>query len=88
MNFKKIKPSKGKVLIKRVPDEEVTSGGVIIPGEAQDKTHKGKVIATGSDVKNVKKGEVVLHLKYGGEQLGDDHAIIKAHEIIAIIADD
>ena len=65
----KIQPLGQRVLIKRLEEEEQSSGGIIIPDTAKEKPQEGKVIAVGNgklldDGKlhplDVKKGDRVL----------------------------
>jgi chaperonin GroES len=44
MNFR---PLHDRVVIRRVNAEEKTTGGIIIPGTAQEKPMEGKVVAVG-----------------------------------------
>ena len=43
----KLKPLGDRVLVKRLEQEEVTKGGIIIPDSAKEKPMKGEVIAVG-----------------------------------------
>lgn len=43
----KFQPSLNKVLLKRLEAEEKTSGGLFIPGNAQEKPAMAKVVAVG-----------------------------------------
>ncbi|OHD06426.1 MAG: co-chaperone GroES [Spirochaetes bacterium GWD1_27_9] len=84
-----VKPVGERVLIEIKMAEEKTSGGLVIPQTAQEKTQEGKVVAVGtSDSIKVKVGDKVIFDKYAGTQfkIGDkDHLIIKAEEILAIL---
>jgi chaperonin GroES len=85
----KVKPLGDRILVKPVDAAEKTSGGIIIPQTAQEKTQEAKVVAIGAseDIK-VKVGDRVLHDKYAGTTLkvdGADHIIIKAEDVLAIV---
>ena len=85
----KVKPLGDRILVKPVDAAEKTSGGIIIPQTAQEKTQEAKVVAVGAseDIK-VKVGDRVLHDKYAGTTLkvdGQDHIIIKAEDVLAIV---
>ncbi|HOF02252.1 MAG TPA: co-chaperone GroES [Spirochaetota bacterium] len=84
-----VKPLGERVLIEVKTSEEKTSGGIVIPQAAQEKTQEGKVIAIGSsDTIKVKVGDKVIYDKYAGTQIkiGDrDHLLIKFEEILAVI---
>ena len=84
-----VKPLAERVLIEIKNSEEKTTGGIVIPQAAQEKTQEGIVISIGdsSDIK-VKKGDTVMYDKYAGTQIqinDKDHLIIKNEDILAII---
>jgi len=93
----KIRPLQDRILVKRIDEEEKTSGGIIIPDTAKEKPQEGKVIAVGNgkladDGKvhplDVKKGDKVLFSKYGGTEVqvdGVEHLIIREDDILGII---
>ncbi len=41
----KVRPLQDRVLVKRIEEEQVSRGGIIIPDTAKEKPAKGKVIA-------------------------------------------
>ena len=43
----KFRPLHDRVVVKRLGEEELTAGGIIIPDTAQEKPMEGKVIAVG-----------------------------------------
>lgn len=92
--FEKFKPLGDRVLVKRLNDQEKTSGGIIIPDAAKEKTQTGTILATGagridSDGKvipmTVKVGDIVYFGKYSGTEADDDHLIIREDEILGIV---
>ena len=82
----KIRPLQDRILVKRVDEEETTSGGIIIPDSAKEKPQEGQVIAVGPGkaagegedappAPTVKAGDSVLYSKYAGVELeGEDGA--------------
>lgn len=88
----KITPLSDRVLIKVEESEQRTAGGIFIPETAQEKTQQGVVVAVGDDEDaiNVKAKDRVMYDKYAGTSVkvdGADHLIVKASDILAIIAD-
>jgi len=85
----KIKPLKERVVVKYSEEEiEKTAGGIYVPDVAKEKPQKGTVEAVGSEVKELKVGDVVLFEKYGGSKikLNDvEYLIIKEEDILGII---
>lgn len=86
----KIMPLGENVLIKPVEAATKTESGIFIPDTASsEKPQQGKVEAVGdSDKIKVKKGQVVIYKKYGGEEVKvgtEEYIIVKADEIIAVV---
>ena len=95
----KLKPLGDRVLVKRLEQEEVTKGGIIIPDSAKEKPMKGEVVAVGpgklgEDGKHMKmhveKGNLVLFNKYAGTEIkldADDLLVMREDDILAVIED-
>ncbi len=93
----KVTPLYDRVLIKRLEEQEVKKGGIIIPDTAKEKPQEAEVIAVGKgriteDGKliplEVKKGDRVLIGKYSGTEVtidGVEHVILREDEILAKI---
>jgi chaperonin GroES len=92
-----IRPLQDRIIVKRVKEEEKTSGGIIIPDTAKEKPQEGKVIAVGKgrvddDGKvhklDVKKGDRVLFGKYSGTEItldGTEYLIMREDDILGVI---
>ena len=85
-----IKPLGERILVKIKTSDEKTSGGIVIPQTAQEKTQEGIVVSVGDspDIK-VKKGDVIIYDKYAGTQIkidDKDHLILKAEDVLAVIS--
>ena len=85
----KIRPLGDRVLVKMKESEEKTSGGIIIPDTAQEKTQEGVVLAIGDDESiKVKADEVILYDKYAGTTIkvdGEEQLVLKMSDILAVI---
>jgi chaperonin GroES len=93
----KIKPLADRILVRRVEEEEVKKGGIIIPETAKEKPQQGEVIAVGpgavgEDGKrvalDVKKGDRILMGKYSGTEVkidGEEYIIMREDDVLAII---
>jgi chaperonin GroES len=91
----KVTPLYDRVLLKRLEEQEVKKGGIIIPDTAKEKPQQAEVIAVGkgrmSDegkvtALEVKKGDKVLIGKYSGTEVtidGAEHIILREEEILA-----
>jgi chaperonin GroES len=92
-----IRPLQDRVLVKRVKEEEMTKGGIIIPDTAKEKPIEGKVVAVGNGkttesgnvrALEVKKGDVVLFGKYSGTEVkidGEEHLILREDDILGVV---
>jgi len=93
----KIRPLHDRVLVKRVEEEKVSKGGIIIPDTAKEKPIEGKVVAVGAgkvgeDGKqrglDVKAGDRVLFGKYSGTEVkidGEEHLILREEDILGVL---
>lgn len=84
----KIKPLKDRVFVRFTEETEKTAGGLYIPDSAKEKPQKGQVEAVGSEVKDVKVGNVILFDKYSGSKINIDnneYLIIKEEDILGIV---
>jgi chaperonin GroES len=91
----KVTPLYDRVLLRRLEEQEVKKGGIIIPDTAKEKPQEAEVIAVGKgrmteDGKliplEIKKGDRVLIGKYSGTEVtidGVEHVILKEEEILA-----
>jgi chaperonin GroES len=93
----KIRPLQDRILVKRIEEEETTTGGIIIPDTAKEKPQEGKVVAVGKgkirdDGKlqrlDVKKGDRVLFGKFSGTEVtldGTEHVIMREDDVLGIV---
>ena len=93
----KIRPLQDRVLVKRLEEEEKTSGGIIIPDTAKEKPQHGKVVAVGKGKVNedgklipldVKAGDKILFGKYAGTEVkidGEECLIMREDDILGVL---
>ncbi len=91
------RPLHDRVLVRQAEQEEKTSGGIIIPGTAQEKPQEGEVVAVGPGARredgsiapmDVKKGDRVLYGKWSGTEIkidGEELMIMKESDILGVI---
>ena len=91
MNFK---PINDRVVVKPLPAEEKTKGGIIIPDTAKEKPQQGEVVAVGPGKEGVKVnvavGDRVLYGKYAGQELnynGDEYLIMREDDILVVVSE-
>ncbi|NLY41402.1 MAG: co-chaperone GroES [Desulfovibrionales bacterium] len=92
-----LKPLHDRILVKRLEEEQVTKGGIIIPDSAKEKPIKGEVVAAGpgkvaDDGKkiamSVAPGDKVIFNKYAGTEIkidGEELLIMREDDILAVI---
>src|SRR4026209_2417051 len=93
----KFRPLHDRVLLRRVEQEAKTTGGIIIPDNAQEKPMEGEVIAVGPGARgddgkvqplDVKAGDRVLFGKWSGTEIkleGEDLIIMKESDIMGVL---
>ena len=93
----KIRPLNDRLLVKRLQEEEMTAGGIIIPDSAKEKPAEGEVVAVGPGkvadsgervALQVKAGDMVLFSKYGGTDVkldGEDFLIMREDDILGLV---
>ena len=92
-----IRPLHDRIIVKRMEEERMSAGGIVIPDSATEKPIKGEVIAVGNgkhlekgDIRalDVKKGDKVLFGKYSGTEVkveGEDLLVMKEDDVMAVI---
>jgi chaperonin GroES len=93
----KIQPLRDRVVIKREDEDQVSAGGIIIPGTATEKPSRGEVIAVGNGfVDNngarqeldVTVGDTVIFGQSAGTEVtvdNEEFVVMLEEEIIAVI---
>jgi chaperonin GroES len=93
----KVKPLYDRLLVKRIEEKEVKSGGIIIPDTAKEKPMEGKVVAVGTGrvekdgttiPLQVKVGDRILFGKYAGTEIkieDKEHVILREDEVLGVI---
>jgi chaperonin GroES len=91
-------PLHDRVLVRRIEEDEKTSGGLIIPETAKEKPQEGEVVSVGAGAKDeagariamdVKAGDKILFGKWFGSEIkidGEELMIMKESDILGIMA--
>ncbi|APZ42124.1 co-chaperone GroES [Acidihalobacter ferrooxydans] len=92
-----IRPLHDRVVIKRMEEERMSAGGIVIPDSATEKPVRGEVLAVGNgkildngDTRalDVKVGDKVLFGKYAGTEIkidGEEVLVMREEDIVAVI---
>ena len=92
----KLRPLADRVVIKSLETEEVTKGGIVLPGSAKEKPQMAEVIAVGPggvvDGKEVTMyvnvGDKVIYSKYAGTEVkldGSEYIVVRQNDILAVV---
>jgi len=93
----KLRPLHDRVIVKRMEEERMSSGGIVIPDSATEKPIRGKVLAVGNGkildngekrALDVKVGDTVLFGKYAGTEVkvdGEELLVMREEDIMAVI---
>lgn len=91
-----IRPLHDRIVVKRLEEEKLSPGGIVIPDAAKEKPIKGEVIAVGSgklldngEVRalDVKAGDKILFGKYAGTEVkvdGTDYLILREDDVMGV----
>ena len=91
------RPLQDRVLIRRIEQEEKTSGGIIIPDTAKEKPMEGEVVAAGPGARgedgkiqplDVKPGDRVLFGKWSGTEIkldNEEFVVMKESDIMGVV---
>jgi len=91
----KVTPLGDRVVIKPLPKEEVSKGGIVLPDTVKEKPQEGKIIAVGPGklseagkrvAMEVKVGDEVIYSKYAGTEYklnDEDLIIVRESDILA-----
>src|SRR5579863_5236781 len=91
------RPLQDRVLVRRIEQEEKTSGGIIIPDTAKEKPMEGEIVAAGPGARgedgklhplDVKVGDRVLFGKWSGTEIkldGEDLVVMKESDIMGVV---
>ncbi len=92
-----IRPLYDRVLVKRLENDQMTAGGIIIPDTAQEKTQFGAVVATGEGKLmtdgslrplKIKAGDKIIFGKYSGTEVklgADEFLMLREEELLGVV---
>ena len=92
-----IRPLGERVVVRPLPGEEVTKGGIVIPDTANEKPQEAEVVAVGSGrildngsrvPIDLKVGDRVLFSKYAGNEVkidGVEYLIMRDADVLGVI---
>ena len=92
----KLKPLADRVVLKSIEAEEVTKGGIVLPGNAKEKPVMAEIIAVGPGgvvdgkeiTMNVQVGEKVIYQKYAGTEVKldkEEYIVVRQNDILAVV---
>lgn len=92
-----LRPLHDRVIVRRMEEETMSAGGIVIPDNAAEKPSRGEILAVGNgkitdsgDIRalSVKVGDKVLFGKYAGTEVkvdGEELLVMREDDIVAVI---
>ena len=92
-----VRPLHDRVIVRRLDEETVSAGGIIIPDSAKEKPLEGEVVSAGKgkimengDIRplDVKAGDKVIFSKYAGTEIkieGEEVLMMREDDILGVI---
>lgn len=92
-----IRPLGDRVVVKPLPLEERTKGGIVLPDTVKEKPQKGEVVAVGSGrlldngqrvAIDLRPGDQVLYSKYAGNEVkidDVDYLILRETDVLGVL---
>lgn len=92
-----IRPLGERVVVKPLPMEEKTKGGIVLPDTAKEKPQKGEVVAVGPGrlldngqrvAIDLQVGDKVLYSKYAGNEFkidGEEYLILRESDVLGVL---
>jgi len=92
-----IRPLGDRVVVKALPLEDRTKGGIVLPDTVKEKPQKGEIVAVGSGrlldsgqrvAIDLKPGDQVLYSKYAGNEVkidDVDYLILRETDVLGVL---
>ncbi len=92
-----LRPLHDRVVVRRVEEERMSAGGIVIPDSATEKPSRGEIVAAGNgkvldngsrSEMDVKVGDTVLFGKFAGTEIkanGEELLVMNESDIMAVI---
>jgi chaperonin GroES len=92
-----LRPLHDRVIVKRMEEERMSAGGIVIPDSAAEKPIRGEVLAVGNGkilengekrALDIKVGDKILFGKYSGTEIkvdGEELLVMREEDIMAVI---
>ena len=93
----KLRPLHDRVIVKRMEEERMSAGGIVIPDSATEKPVRGEVLAVGNGkilesgdkrALDINVGDMILFGKYSGTEVkveGEELLVMREEDIMAVI---
>ena len=92
-----LRPLYDRIIVKRVENQTLSAGGIVIPDSAAEKPEQGEVVAVGSGrllqdgsirPLQVKPGDRVIFGKYSGTTVkidGDELLVLREEDVFGVV---
>ena len=94
-----IRPLHDRVIVRRMEEQTMSPGGIVLPGSAAEKPVGGEIVAVGNgritdtgavQALDVKVGDKVLFGKFVGAEIkveGEELLVMREDDIVAVLED-
>ena len=83
----KLRPIKGRIVVKPLEVKEKTSSGIYLPDTAREKLQEGEVIAMAKDAtEEVTVGDRIIYKEFGGTEVkidDEDYILLTEDDLLA-----
>lgn len=79
-----IRPLKDNIIVERIKKEEVTSGGIVLPGGDREEADKALVVAVGPEVEGINVGDELLINWQKAPKIDEKHYKVSFEDVIGI----
>jgi chaperonin GroES len=94
----KAKPLGDRLIVRRFEAEDITQGGIVLPDNAKNKPHKGKVLAVGPgkllktgkrQAMQVQEGDTIIFTSWAGDEFKDKKGeyilVMREEDVLAVV---
>lgn len=83
-----LKPLKDRIVAKIEKPADKTASGLLLPGDAKEKPSFATVVATGPDVKSIKKDDQIIYKEYSTTNVkvaDEEYIILDEKDVLATL---
>jgi len=82
-----IRPIKNNIIVERIKKEEVSTGGIVLPGGDREAADKALVLAIGPEVPDINEGDYLLINWHNAPRIAGEKYKVNYDDVIGIFED-